>query len=315
MQRNRGSLGLAALVLLASGGVAAEPVRTRDVVYGRKDGLALTLDVFRPDKANGAGVVLIVSAGFTSSPESFAPAYAKEFLKRGYTVFAVFHGSQPRYTIPEIRDDVHRAVRFIRAHAEDYAIDPERLGAAGLSSGGLMALSLGTAPRPGDPKARDPVERQPSTVRAVVCFFPPTDYLNYGRKGNELLDLSVHPASFRAAYDFHEFDAKQGVFVPVRDKDKYRAILRDLSPIYHVTARSAPTLLIHGDKDELVPLQQSESLLAKLKEAGVPAELVTRKGEGHGWLTILSDAGATADWFDRYLAPKAEKKGPDQPRK
>jgi acetyl esterase/lipase len=297
------------VVLFLTGGVrggeAETPRRTRDVIYGRKDGLALTLDVLRPARANGAGVVLIVSAGFTSSPEDFAPAYAEEFLKRGYTVFAVFHGSQPRYTIPEIRDHVHRAVRFIRAHAKEYGIDPERLGAAGLSSGGLMALSLGTAPRPGDAKAKDPVERQPSHVRAVACFFPPTDYLNYGRKGHELLDLSVHPASFRAAYDFREFDAKQGVFVSVRDKDKYRAILRDLSPIYHVTAKSAPTLLIHGDKDELVPLQQSESLLEKLKEAGVPARLEVKKGAGHGWLTILADAALVADWFDKYL--QAEK--------
>src|SRR5262249_8547528 len=193
------------------------------------------LAVLQPAKAKGAAVVLVVSGGFTSSPETFLPASADELLKRGYTVFAVVHGSQPRYTIPEIRDDVQRAVRFIRAHARDYAIDPGRIGAAGLSSGGLMALLLGTAPRPADPRAKDPIDRESSAVQAVACFFPPTDYLNYGARGKELLDLTVHPASFRAAYDFHEFDAKQGVFVPIRDKDRYRAVLREISPIYHVT--------------------------------------------------------------------------------
>src|SRR5262245_837889 len=87
----------------ARAGVGPEaPRRTRDVIYGRKDGLALTMDIFHPPgKANGAGIVMIVSGSFRSSPEAIAPPFAEEVLKRGYTVFAVVHGSQPRYTVPE----------------------------------------------------------------------------------------------------------------------------------------------------------------------------------------------------------------------
>src|SRR4051812_35823113 len=91
--------------------------RTQDVIYGRKHGTALTMDVFTPAKPNGRGVVAVVSGGWFSSHASVnGPAYAP-FLNRGYTVFAVVHGSQPKYTIPEVLDDMHRAVRFIKANA------------------------------------------------------------------------------------------------------------------------------------------------------------------------------------------------------
>ncbi len=278
--------------------------RTRDVIYGRRDGLALTLDVFRPAKPNGAAVVMIVSGGFISAPEKIAAPFSAELLKRGYTVFAVVHASQPKFTVTEIRRDVNRAVRFIRYHAKDYGIDPERLGVGGASSGGLLSLLLGTTGADGDSDDADPVNRVSSRVQAVAAFFPPTDYLNFSAPGVEVLDLNVHPRDIRAPYDFHEFDPKQGLYQRVTDKEKLRAIYRSISPIYFVTPKSAPTLLIHGDKDELIPLQQSETFAARLKEAGVPVRLVVKKGEGHGWLTILNDMPTVGDWFDAHLLGK-----------
>ena len=93
-------------------------VRTEDVIYGRKHGTALTMDVFRPSKkGNGAGVVLVVSGGWFSAHEAINPGFAAEFVKRGYTVFAVVHGSQPKFTIPECVADMNRAVRYIRSRA------------------------------------------------------------------------------------------------------------------------------------------------------------------------------------------------------
>ncbi len=83
-----------------------------------------------------------------------------------------------------------------------------------------------------------------------------------------------------------------------------REIITRVSPAQHVTKDTAPVLLIHGDKDELVPLQQSEWMLEKLKAARVPAELIVKKDGGHGWLTILEDTKPMADWFDKYLARK-----------
>src|SRR5262249_47650879 len=148
---------------------------------------ALTMDVFTPKKdANGAAVILVVSGGWFSDHSQvtgFGQLFASEFLKRGYTVFAVVHGSQPKYTIPEAVADLNRAVRFIRSHAKDYKIDPDRIGISGGSAGGHLSLMQGTAGDAGNPKANDPVERASSRVQAVACFYPPTDFLNYGGKG------------------------------------------------------------------------------------------------------------------------------------
>jgi acetyl esterase/lipase len=281
---------------------APEFTRQRDVIYGRKAGLALTLDVFTPTKgANGVGLVFVASGGWYSGPGFINPAFTHEFLKRGYTVFAVVHGSQPKFTVPEILDDMHRAVRFVRYHAKDYHIDPDRLGIYGGSAGGHLALMIGTAGDKGKPGAADPADRVSSRVQAVACLFPPTDFLNWGGPGKERIHHAF-PPPFTAAFDYHEFNREKSRYVPITDEKRLREITRQVSPITHVSADDAPALLIHGDKDELVPLQQSESMVAKLKEAGVPAKLIVKKGAGHGWVTVLDDLKPMADWFDKYLA-------------
>ena len=161
--RTRMILGLmAALSMAAALSAAEDPAfdRKEDVIYGRKHGTALTMDIFTPKKdAKEIGVVLVISGGFVSSHEAIRPALVQPLTDRGYTVFAVVHGSQPKFTVPEIVEDMHRAVRFIRYHAREYKVDPERLGVTGASAGGHLSLLLGTSGRPGDPKASDPVER------------------------------------------------------------------------------------------------------------------------------------------------------------
>jgi acetyl esterase/lipase len=300
-------LVLGALVILASPGPAGtqeapEFTRVQDVIYGRKAGLALTMDVFTPKKdTNGRAVIFVVSGGWFSNHKAINPLFFQEFLKRGYTVFAVVHGSQPKFTIPEILEDMHRAVRFIRYHAKDYRVDPDRFAIIGASAGGHLSLMQGTAGNLGDPKADDPVERVSSRVQAVAAFFPPTDFLNWGKPGNEMINRAFRPP-FTAAVDYHEFNKEKALYLPITDEKKLREISAQVSPITHVNAETPPTLLIHGDKDELVPLQQSEIMLEKLKKAGIPAELIVRKGVGHGWPTLLNDVALCADWFDKYLA-------------
>jgi len=304
---------LACLVVFLAGGAirAEEPstyVRTRDVIYGRKDGLALTMDAIAPkDKPNGLGIIFVVSGGWRSSPVFIRPDTYPPFLEHGYTVFAVVHGTQPKFTVPEIIEDIHRAVRFIRSHAKDYHIDPDRLGISGASAGGHLSLMIGTAGTAGDPKAKDAVERVSSRVQAVACFFPPTDFLNWSKEGGVLDSKSMKDRRFKAAIDFQIFDRNEGIFQRVTDEKKVHELLRDISPISHVSRDDPPTLIIHGDKDSLVPLQQSEKMVAKLKEAGVPANLIVKKGCGHGWFTILKDTETLADWFDRYLKNEPHK--------
>src|SRR5262245_44622719 len=154
----------------------------KNEIYGNKDGMALIMDVFTPNKSNGAGVILIVSMSFQSNREMLQVIQdyaAADFLDRGYVVFAVLHGSQPKFTVPEIVEVVHRAVRFIKHNAERYHIRPENLAAAGGSSGGLLALMTGCGWKLGNPDAPDPVERQSSKVAAVACFFPVTDFRTF----------------------------------------------------------------------------------------------------------------------------------------
>ena len=282
--------------------------RTEDVIYGRKDGVALTMDVFTPKKANGAAIIEIVSGGYFSSHAAISPGIIDALLKRGYTVFCVVHGSQPRYQVPEIFQDIQRASRFIHLHAKDYGIDSNRIGVTGASAGGNLSLLLGAAGAKGNAGAADPVEKESSRVQAVACFFPPTDFLNYGAPGVAHIKYSDFDPRFRASFDYREKDPKTNTYERVTDPAKLKEITRGISPIYFITHDTPPTLMMHGDQDTLVPLQQSQSMLEKLKAAGVPAKLIVKKGGNHGWPDIVKDVDKLADWFDRYLGKQATSK-------
>jgi acetyl esterase/lipase len=299
----------AALVgLMALAGVEAPAQqlavkREKDVIYGRTHGLALTLDVFTPAEPNGYGVVFVVSGGWFSRPENINQGFVQPFLTKGYTCFAVVHGSQPRFTLPEIMEHMHRGVRFIRFNAKKYKIDPDKIGITGASAGGHLSLMMGTSGKDGNKNDKDAVERVSSKVQAVGCFFPPTDFLNWGKEGDDFSDRKLR-APFTAAVDFHEFDAKKAMYQRVTDKAKLREAAAKVSPITHLGKDSAPALIFHGDKDELVPIYQAETYVAKAKDKGASAKLVVREGKAHGWPTILLDIGEIAEWFDEHLRGK-----------
>jgi len=263
--------------------------RTEDVIYGRKFGTALTLDVFQPEKLNRAGVILMISGGFFSSHDAINAGLCQPFLDRGYTVFAVVHGSQPKFVIPEIVQDIHRAVRYIRHHADRYGVDPNKLGITGGSAGGHLSLTMGTQGTPGDPQAKDPIDQASSAVQAVACFFPPTDFLNYGKPGEDAVGVGI-------LKDF------KPAFGPRSDTAEDRQKLgREISPIDFVTAKLPPTLIIHGDADKLVPLQQAEAFIQRAQELGATAKLVVKAGKAHGWPDMGPDLALLADWFDEHL--------------
>jgi acetyl esterase/lipase len=284
--------------------------RIRDVIYGRKLGMALTMDVFKPNaNANGAAVVFVVSGGWVSDNEwlnqSFIAPFVAAPVKRGYTVFAVYHGSQPKFTVPEVVADINRAVRFIRANAKDYGIDPQRIGITGGSAGGHLSLMLGTAGDAGDAKSTDPVERVSSRVQAVACLFPPTDFLNYGGEDRYAFAAGQLLFGFRTAVDARELDPKTMRLERSNDEKQQRELAERISPITHVSSDDPPTLIVHGDADELVPIQQAKLIVEKLKKAGVQAELLTRSKRGHDFNGIEKDVADMTDWFDKHLK-KAE---------
>lgn len=264
---------------------------TPDVVYARRAGTALTIDVFQPKSPNGAGILLMVSGSWKSGHEAINPVIFASLLRRGYAVFAVTHGSQPKFSVPEIAEDILRAVRFVRYHAKEYGVDPGRLGITGGSSGGHLSLMVGTTGGPGIVDAKDPVDRESSAVQAVACFYPVTDLLNLGDSTENLHDGGP-PKSFRKAFGPGS-ETTEG----------WKVIGGALSPIDHITTNMPPTFIIHGGADTLVPLDQSQRFVEKARQAGREVQLVIRPGKKHGWPTMILDIGLFVDWFDQHLRP------------
>jgi len=287
------TLLLIPLLLAAAGALLAEDAakftRTEDVIYGRKFGTALTLDVFKPENANGYGVIFCVSGGFFSSHEAINPGFYRELLNRGYTVFAVVHGSQPRFIIPEIEQDMHRAVRFIRHNAATYGVKPDKLGVTGGSAGGHLSLTLGTQGGPGKTDAKDPIDRESSAVGAVACLYPPTDFLNWSKPDEDWMDFEK-TRQFAPA-----FGPKSAT------RESRQELGKEISPIQFVTAQMAPTLILHGDADQLVPIYQAQIFEQKCKEVGAVFKLTIKPGADHGWPGIDKDIALFADWFDEHL--------------
>ena len=253
---------------------------TPDVVYGHKHGMALTFDVFKPQqKANGGGILFIVSGGWYSGwrPPEKSVSWFKPMLDKGFTVFAVRHGSSPKYAIPEIIEDVRRSVRFIRLRAKKFGVDPERLGVTGASAGGHLSLMLGTASDKGNPDSDDEILRTSNRVAAVVAYFPPTDIRPW-----------VNKVPNFPALNFEEEKAAA------------------CSPILHVSKDDPPTLLIHGDKDELVTLDHSENILTKFKESKVASKLLVIEGAAHGFRGEDGKRASAAQvaWFEKHLLNK-----------
>lgn len=263
--------------------------RTEDVIYGRKFGTALTLDVFQPAKSNGAGIIFMVSGGWFSAHEAINAEKCRPFLDRGYTLFAVVHGSQPKFVVTEIGEDIHRAVRFIRHNAGKYGVDANRLGITGGSAGGHLSLTMAVKGGKGNADAKNPVDRESSEVQCVACFFPPTDFLNYSQPGDDAVGVGTLK-DFKPAFGPHSDTAEE------RQK-----LGREISPIYFVHSNTPPILIIHGDADKLVPIYQAEMFVKRCEELGVKAKLVVREGKGHGWPGINRDLPILADWFDEHL--------------
>lgn len=279
-----------------------------DIVYGYKDGMALVMDIFSPKiETNSAGIILVMSGGLRSSPvwshSAGNRADVQNLLKAGYVVFATAHSSQPKYTIDESRKDIPRAVKFIRHNAIQFGIDPNRIGIMGYSSGGHVSLITAISPPKSNQKSKDPVEKESSVVQAVVAYYPSSDLLNFGQKNMPILE-HFHSVGFNidAAFDFHEWNEESNRFERVEKPETIKEYYKRNSSIHFVSNDDPPILIIHGDEDKLVPIQQSKIIIDKLKEQRVPCKLLIMKGEGHGWGTpIENEYNEVTQWFSQFL--------------
>jgi acetyl esterase/lipase len=265
-----------------------------DVVNGHKDGLAMTFDVLKPkSNANGAAVIFMVSAGWVSSyspPQQTAVRF-KDLLDKGFTVIPVRHGSSPKYVIPEIVSDVRRAVRFIRYSSRKWGIDPNRLGVFGGSAGGHLSLVLGTASDDGDPAAKEDFMKESNRVASIVAYFPPVDLRPIAR------GVSPLPTGTGTRFPALNFDKAQAP---------------DYSPILFVSADDPPTLLIHGDKDDLVPLANSQLIYDAFKQNKVRTQFMVIEGAGHGFRgeDAKRATAAMVGWFEQTLLKSQPKATP-----
>lgn len=283
-------------LLIATAALAADgpPYEQRkDVVYGEVHGTGLLMDIFTPKgKPNGLAIVDVVSGDWYSDrnkirDHTIAQLYTI-FCSRGYVVFAARPGSKTRYTATEMDRHVKTAIRYAKEQAAEFRIDPSRLGLTGASAGGHLATLAALTPAQGKTDAKNPLDRHDTAVRAVGVFFPPTDFLEW--ENGKMADLSVVAPLFF-------LNGAQG-----RSQEEIKEAARAVSPLHRVGQPTIPFLLIHGDADKVVPLSQSQKLVAAIKGAGGSAELIVKAGGGHPWLTLPEEVAIMADWFDRQLA-------------
>lgn len=286
--------------MLAACALAADATVESNVVYGMYSGAALLMDVHKPANPNGYGVVFISGSGWTApmaysswqlKANSQSLMYAKPLVAAGYTVFTLNHRALPRYRYPAAVDDVQRAVRFVRHNAAKYGIRADRIGASGGSSGGHLVSMLGTLDGKGKPGDPDPVERENAKVQCVVARAAPTNFFLMESAGSRFVGVSLPPT-----------DDGRG---PDKQSAEYK-LYTEASPVSHISADDPPFLLMHGDKDELVPYAQSVEFEKALKAAGVTTKLVLVPGGGHGpsfpgAVKPPNYMGEMVAWFDRYL--------------
>lgn len=268
----------------------------QNIVYAEVHGTGLLMDVFIPkDKTNGLAVIDVVSGAWYSDrnkirDHTLAGMYEIHCAK-GFTVFAIRPGSKTRYTALEMDQHIKTGIRYVKAHAAEYGVDPERLGMTGASAGGHLATLAALTPVDGNPDAKNPLERLSTRVRAVGVFFPPTDFVNWkeGQPGDPKI---LVPLLFVGG-GTGKTDAE------IMEQARLS------SPLHRVTKPEPPFLLIHGDADPVVPIEHSRKLVKAISDAGGKSELIVKKGGGHPWLTMNEEVKVLADWFDRQLVAQA----------
>jgi acetyl esterase/lipase len=262
----------------------------KDITYATIDGVAIKMDIYYPKSASTAlpVVVYVHGGGWTSGDKSSGAGSRTipELISRGYIVVCINYRLAPEYKIQSQIEDVKCAIRYLRAKAADYGIDKERIGAMGGSAGGHLVALLGTSDESAGLEGNGGYNDRSSRVQAVVDLFGPADMVTMFQNSNA-----------------SQLQTLFGTSSPYSD------VVRKVSPVTYVSSDDPPFLILHGDKDTVVPLNQSEILYQKLTEAKVPATLVVVKNAGHSFTPAGGAISPSqdeinrmiADFFDRYL--------------
>jgi acetyl esterase/lipase len=291
----QGTAAIFAAIMMAAVPVVAAPVVPETVAwqeaieYAAPDGTPLLLNMATP--RDGAGpfpaIVCIHGGGFRAGKRESHDALCVKLAERGYVAATVSYRLAPDHQFPAAVHDVKAAVRWLRAHAADYRIDPARIGALGTSAGGSLAQLLGVTAHVPRFEGEGGNPEQPSDVACVVNIYGANDFTkSYGRSKDA---HEVLPLWFGG------------------DLSTHRARHIEGSPLFWVTPAAAPTRCIHGTEDDHVALEQSQWLIEQLVAAAVPADLVVLEGAGHGFKGADATRAKQAifTFFDIHLKPTA----------
>ena len=240
-----------------------------DLEYGKANGRAMLLDLYLPEKADKPLPLIIWVHGgawMAGSKDGLSPAL--RFTANGYAVAQIGYRLSQEAKFPDQINDCKAAVRWLRADAAKYNLDPNKFVAWGASAGGHLVALLGTSGGVAALEGNVNDLRESSRVQAVVDWFGPTDFLHIGDAQSD----RQHNAP-----DSPESKLIGGALLENKDK------AAKASPINYVSKDAPPFLIMHGDRDRSVPFSQSELLYAALKKAGVEATFVPMKGAGHGF--------------------------------
>jgi acetyl esterase/lipase len=262
----------------------------RDLAYVANGHERQKLDLYLPKDGTNLPLIINIHGGAfkAGSKEQGAPL---QLLRQGYAVASINYRLSQHAKFPAQIEDCKAAVRWLRAHAAEYRLDPARFAAMGSSAGGHLAAMLGTT---GDVMEFDVGAHldQSSRVQAVVDYFGPTDFLQ----------MDTHRPPGGMVHDTANSPESELIGGPIQEN---KAKAAKANPITYVTAGDPPFLICHGDQDPLVPHHQSELLEAALKKAGVSVMFYTVKGAGHGGFKDPKVPELTREFLARILKPVA----------
>jgi acetyl esterase/lipase len=266
------------------------PIVYRDLPYVTNGHERQKLDLFLPREGKNLPLIIRIHGGawLSGSKEWEKP---EDFIRNGYAVASVGYRLSQHAKFPAQIEDCKAAVRYVRANAQKYNLDPNHFAAWGPSAGGHLVALLGTT---GDINEFDVGENLSvsSRVQAVVDYFGPTDLIDFHR---------MPDGTVRSSPDTPVAKLIGG---PVQDNLEK---VRKANPIIYITKNDPPFLIIHGDKDKTVPLHQSELLEAALKKAGVSVTFYTVKDGGHSDPNFFRDPNVyklTRQFFEKNLKNK-----------
>lgn len=238
----------------------------RDVEYGKGGESPLKLDIYRPKNLASkpmAAVICIHGGGWRGGDKSKAGPISA-LTKAGFIVFSINYRLSGEAPFPAAVEDCKCAVRWVRANAKTYDVDEERIGVWGSSAGGHLALFVGCVGEKEGFEGNGGNDGVSSRVKAVVSWFGPADFTVGSEKFEDGRGAAVSQ------------------FLGGKLSDR-KDVYEKASPATHASKDDPPVLMIHGDKDSTVPIEQSEIMEKKLKSIGVDATLMRVKNAGHGF--------------------------------